>query len=152
MIPGALFRELGGFDADTFFMYCEDVDLSWRVRLAGKKVLYQPLVGAFHPKRLGKAGESMAGDGEKRWSILSDALLAYKWSYPFYARERIRKAVLRGDPGAEEAQREFEDREREGLLPAMLDPEHRIAHITFFPESGGMLYTQHRYMLQGEKE
>jgi len=29
-----LFLELQGFDADTFFLYCDDVDLSWRVRLA----------------------------------------------------------------------------------------------------------------------
>src|SRR6185312_14035697 len=29
-----LFRRLGGFD-DRFFMYLEDTDLSWRVRMAG---------------------------------------------------------------------------------------------------------------------
>ena len=33
------FEELGGFD-ERFFMYGEDLDLCWRVREAGKKVLY----------------------------------------------------------------------------------------------------------------
>ena len=32
MIPLPLFRELGGFDADNFFLYCDDVDFSWLVR------------------------------------------------------------------------------------------------------------------------
>ena len=37
MIPTALYQELEGFDTETFFMYCEDVDFSWRVRLAGDR-------------------------------------------------------------------------------------------------------------------
>jgi hypothetical protein len=33
-VPRAAFQELGGFD-ESFFMYCEDVDFSWRARAAG---------------------------------------------------------------------------------------------------------------------
>ncbi len=147
MIPAALFRELGGFDTETFFMYCEDVDLSWRVRLAGKKIFYQAKTGVFHPKYLSARGKSEAGQGEKRFTILSDALLAWKWSFPYYARERIRQAVNRGDDGADEAQREFSRREALGQLPDMLDPEHKIAYIRFYPQSGGMLFAKHRFSL-----
>ena len=147
MIPASLFQELGGFDTETFFMYCEDVDLSWRVRLAGKKILYQAKAGVFHPKYLSARGKSEAGQGEKRFTILSDALLAWKWSFPYYARERIRQAVNRGDDGAEEAQKEFGRREAMGQLPDMLDPEHKIAYIRFYPQSGGMLFAKHRFSL-----
>ena len=37
-----LFFELGCFDS-LFFMYYEDVDLSWRIKLAGYKIVSAPL-------------------------------------------------------------------------------------------------------------
>ena len=39
MMPRAFFEEIGGFD-ETFFMYGEDVDLCFRVKEAGRKVVY----------------------------------------------------------------------------------------------------------------
>ncbi len=36
-----VFEALGGFD-ESLFMYAEDVDLSWRVRLAGHRIRYVP--------------------------------------------------------------------------------------------------------------
>jgi GT2 family glycosyltransferase len=41
MIDRALFLELGGFD-ERFFCYCEDVDLGYRLRLAGEATLLIP--------------------------------------------------------------------------------------------------------------
>ena len=41
MIDRSLFLALGGFDED-FFCYCEDVDLGYRLRLAGEPVLVVP--------------------------------------------------------------------------------------------------------------
>ena len=37
----ALFEKLGGFD-ENIFLYAEDVDLSWRVRAAGYRLIYVP--------------------------------------------------------------------------------------------------------------
>lgn len=39
MIPKKTFEQLGGFD-EQFFMYGEDIDLSYRIRLLGKKLVY----------------------------------------------------------------------------------------------------------------
>lgn len=47
LLRASTIREIGGFD-ETFFMYCEDVDLCWRMRLAGKQVLYAPLAVVHH--------------------------------------------------------------------------------------------------------
>lgn len=41
MVRRDLFLSLGGFD-ESFFMYFEDSDLSWRIRRAGFRLAYQP--------------------------------------------------------------------------------------------------------------
>ena len=47
MIHRELFEALGGFD-ESFFMYMEDADLSWRARLAGYGCLYVPDSIVYH--------------------------------------------------------------------------------------------------------
>ncbi|AOP33724.1 glycosyl transferase [Leptospira tipperaryensis] len=42
-----LWKKLGGFDSD-FFCYMEDVDLSFRARLLGERVLFAPNIKVFH--------------------------------------------------------------------------------------------------------
>ena len=46
-IPRAVYEAVGGFDEDLF-MYCEDVDLSWRVRAHGFAVLINPAALFLH--------------------------------------------------------------------------------------------------------
>lgn len=45
--------QIGWFD-ESFFMYCEDVDLAWRQQLAGWSTIYTPRAIAFH--RLSASG------------------------------------------------------------------------------------------------
>jgi len=40
-------EEVGGFDED-FFMYCEDVDLGWRLQLAGYRAVFAPEARVYH--------------------------------------------------------------------------------------------------------
>jgi GT2 family glycosyltransferase len=47
LVPKPLHAEIGGFD-DGFFMYCEDVDYSWRARLAGASCVIAPDAFFFH--------------------------------------------------------------------------------------------------------
>ncbi|MGH3900275.1 MAG: glycosyltransferase [Pseudonocardiaceae bacterium] len=42
-----VFEQLGGFD-ERFFMFCEDVDLGWRLNLRGYRVRYEPRSVAYH--------------------------------------------------------------------------------------------------------
>jgi GT2 family glycosyltransferase len=42
LIRRAAFEEVGGFDEKLYFMYCEDVDFSWRLWLKGWKCVYVP--------------------------------------------------------------------------------------------------------------
>lgn len=47
VIRRSVFEEIGGFDRHIF-MYADDVDLSWRIRLAGYKILYIPKAAICH--------------------------------------------------------------------------------------------------------
>jgi GT2 family glycosyltransferase len=47
MIPRKLFEELRGFD-ESYFLYCEDVDLCWRAWMRGHRVVVQPSATLFH--------------------------------------------------------------------------------------------------------
>lgn len=46
-----LYKKLGGFD-ESFFMYNEDTDISWRAQLAGYKCYYVPDAVVYHNFRL----------------------------------------------------------------------------------------------------
>jgi len=47
VIDKAVFNKIKGFD-DNIFMYCEDVDISWRIQRAGYKIKYLPKVSIIH--------------------------------------------------------------------------------------------------------
>jgi GT2 family glycosyltransferase len=47
------FRELGGF-AEELFMYLEDLELGWRARLAGLRVVLDPAADVFHDYEFGR--------------------------------------------------------------------------------------------------
>src|SRR4051812_17558346 len=51
LVRRSAFDAIDGFDHDHFPLYCDDVDFSWRVRLAGHRVVVAPLATVFHDKR-----------------------------------------------------------------------------------------------------
>ena len=75
-VPRTIFEATSGFD-ETFFMYCEDVDLSWRVRAAGFTVKTCPLAIFYHP--IPKRDQ----DGNVRTMMLrAGIILIRKWGGP----------------------------------------------------------------------
>lgn len=139
MIPRALFEQLSGFDAETFFLYCDDVDFSWRVRLAGKRVVYRPSARLFHDKRLTKEGGWPSSKAERYYSAEAALLLAYKYSREDVLRKNSRIFRNSRDPDLLKALREFETRRSAGRLPEQIDPDRRVARFV----SGN--YAAHRY-------
>ena len=121
----AVFDEVGGFDSETFFLYCDDVDYSWRVRLAGRRVLYVPEATVFHDKRLLPDGGWPAGDAEVYYSAEAALLLAHKYSRPDLVA-KLRSAFASDGALQTKALAEFELRGREGRLPTPIDRAHRV--------------------------
>lgn len=141
MIPRPLFEVLGGFDANSFFLYCDDVDFSWRVREAGFRVIYQPAALAFHDKRLSASARWIASATEQYYSAEAALMMAHKWSRPDVLARYLREFKRSGVSEMENAVKAFEARRQAGTLPVPRDPHHRVGEFI----DGG--YTRHRYPL-----
>ncbi|MPY92975.1 MAG: glycosyltransferase family 2 protein [Acidimicrobiia bacterium] len=113
------FEALGGFAADVFPMYCDDVDISWRARLAGWRVVHAPLALVFHDKRLGPDGRVVAAGTERYYSPYAGMLLARRWGRGDIADQVLAhlEATAAADEVASRALGDWRAREAEGLLP-----------------------------------
>jgi GT2 family glycosyltransferase len=141
MIPVPLFRQIGGFDADSFFLYCDDVDFSWMVRAAGFGVIFQPAAVAFHDKRLSATGAWQPSAAERYYSAEAALILAHKWSRADLVARYLRTFARSGDEDQAKAVSVFEQRQRDGRLPVAIDRANRIGQFV------GIHYAKHRYPL-----
>ena len=139
MTSREVFEKVGGFDSNTFFLYCDDVDYSWRIRLEGYKVIYDPAVTVFHDKRLSIKAEWLSSDAEVLYSAQAALLLAYKYSRDDVLHDIREDFVKSTNPEVAKALRSFEKLEEDGKLPVRLDPQHKVAEFT----NGA--YTRHRF-------
>ena len=142
LIPRAVMDALCGFDADSFFLYCDDVDFSWRVRLAGFKVLFQPSAAVFHDKSLTPAGRWKPSKAEVYYSAEASLLLAHKWSRPERVTHLLKAFTNSAEPSLVKAANEFRRREQNKLLPDPIDKEHKVGEFT-----KDNFYAPHRYQL-----
>lgn len=141
LIDATLMAELNGFDHQSFFLYCDDVDFSWRVRLAGRKVIYQSTAAVFHDKRLSTEGRWMAGAAEHYYSAEAALMMAHKYSRPDIVQQILGFFVGSGVPHFEKAAAEYERRKNAELLPQPIDTEHRVGYFV------DGLYARHRFPL-----
>jgi GT2 family glycosyltransferase len=104
LIPADVMRRLGLF-AEDFFIYCEDLELSMRVRQAGLEILYQPAARLYHREPVSRPNPNpfqirMRDRNRRRiarrryrpWERMRFAL----WFYPTRLVHLVRYAV-RGD-------------------------------------------------------
>lgn len=124
------FDEVQGFDAETFFMYCDDLDFSWRLRLNGYKLIYCPDAVVFHDKSIDRHGRWQTTKAERRFSAEASILLAHKWSRPRLRDQIIRNYEEEGEPDGLFAVESYRKRAQEGRLPKPIDPLHRIADFS----------------------
>ncbi|HTZ66994.1 MAG TPA: glycosyltransferase family 2 protein, partial [Roseiarcus sp.] len=77
LIPRALWAKLGGFDELFAPAYCEDSDLAFRVRRAGRKVYYCPFSAIVHLEGL-SLGKDVTS-GIKAYQIANTQKLYERW-------------------------------------------------------------------------
>lgn len=142
LIPQDLFVRLNGFDSKTFFLYCDDVDFSWRIRLADRKVIFQPASVVFHDKRLKSDGSWNPSSAERYYSIEAALLMAHKYSRPQRVEEVLQMCdTLSSDDVFAKAASRFREMRELGELPEPLDPEHRVSQ--FYQDD----YAHHRFVI-----
>ena len=141
LVPRPVFDAVGGFDEETFFLYCDDVDLSWRIREAGHLIVHQPAAVVFHDKDLDSRGGWVPTEAERYYSAEASMLLAHKWSR-MERLETLMKAYRRSKRTEHRrAVAEFERRRDAGLLVEQRDPEWTVAQ--FVKDD----YARHRFRL-----
>lgn len=92
LVTRRLFAELGGFD-ERFFMYCEDVDLSWRARAAGLSIRVAPAALAHH-YTVAREHSPRREQSVRR----SAAQLGAKYGHAGFAREMLAQYTALGGP------------------------------------------------------
>ena len=132
LVRREVFEATGGYDADAFFLYCDDVDLSWRARLAGYRVVYQSSAVCFHDKRLSAEAKEQPGDTEIYYSGLAALLLATKYSRVDLVQAQLRDLSNSPIPVHAEIVKAFTRRQREGNLPTPLDCDKRVADFSTY--------------------
>ncbi|WP_284270209.1 glycosyltransferase [Mesorhizobium huakuii] len=135
------YERIGGFDAKTFFLYCDDVDFSWRVRELGLRVVFQPSAVAFHDKRLSTQGGWQPSSSERFYSAEAALLLTYKWSREDLTEKILEDFLQHGDEFQKKAVVEFNERKERGLLPKQRDQSRAVAQFV----DGN--YAKHRYAI-----
>lgn len=140
MVRASEFRQLGGFDHQSFFMHGDDVDLSWRYRLEGMRAVHLPSAVAYHDKRFDVSGRIAASPLEARFAPIAGLMLAHKYSRPDIVAELLRTMNSpSASPEHRLAVRHYRERIAEGKLPTTLDEGNKVGQFI----SGN--YSQHRW-------
>ncbi|MEQ8735664.1 MAG: rhamnan synthesis F family protein [Rhodospirillaceae bacterium] len=95
-IPRVAYEELGGFD-EVFFMYCEDVDYSWRARANGFALKVCPRALFLH-----EVSNRQQDNATLRMIYTSGVSLARKWGHEDFESWLTGKLTGRGFPLPEE--------------------------------------------------
>jgi len=135
LVSADVIKAIGGFDAESFFLYCDDVDFSWRARLAGYSVVFQPAARIFHDKRVNTVGKQRVSGPEEYYSAEAALMLAHKYSRFDLVQTIIQNFLRKGTSAHRRAVEEFQRRQP----PESIDGDHRVAEFI----SG--CYARHRF-------
>ncbi len=139
LTPTKVFSKLGGLDADSFFLHGDDVDYSWRVRLAGYQCVYRSSARVVHDKRVDSSGALLISPKEAQYMVEADLLLNQKYGEPRRFDDVLAWYTEHGSDVQRQAAAALGERRAEGRLPSPVPGAERVA---FFRDG---FYAVHRF-------
>ena len=139
LVNRAAYESIGGHDTAHFFLHCDDVDLSWRMRLAGWRVVHVPGAPVFHAKRLDEGGVVSASETEEFWALLGRMMLCRRYGAIEEADKTANWVEHNGSAAQQNALAEYRARESDGRVPA---PEAGAEQVASFVDG---TYGRHRF-------
>lgn len=133
------FEQVGWFDEHHFPLYCDDVDLSWRLRLAGHELRTAPRAVVFHDKRVGFDGRPAGSEREIESGALARLLLAVRYGRPDVVERGLADLSASDVPAHQRAAAAFVARRIAGDLPDPLTGAERVAEFDL------RYYSAHRF-------
>jgi hypothetical protein len=129
LIRRTAFREVGGFDDTHFFLHCDDVDLSWRLRLAGWQVRHAPKAVVFHDKRIAGHGSIEPTETEIYHSLRGRLLLVRRFGSEELELETIEVVERYGSETQKLALADFLRQVDERSVPERIGDAERVAQF-----------------------
>ena len=134
-----VFQAVSGFDSEHFFLYCDDVDFSWRVRLRGLRTVHEPRAVVFHDKRIDITGAITATPLEHFYGVLGRLMLTYKFDRPDLLADTVAAIDAGGTADQRAAVDEWRRRVAAGTLPQVIGEAESVAQFV------GGEYARHRF-------
>jgi hypothetical protein len=124
-----VFEEIGGFDDLHFPLYCNDVDLSWRVRMTGRRAIHVPDAPVFHDRRIDPGGWLVASPSEDESSVFGRLMLATRYGRPDIVEETLARVDRHGSDADRRGVAMFRDYRRGDMLPEPIDGAAAVAQF-----------------------
>lgn len=140
MLRRQAFDAVGGFDDHFFPLYCDDVDLSWRLRLAGFRVVHAPNAVIYHDKWPHADGGVRAPRHEQLSGQLARLWLCRRYGRPDLEAEHLALLESSEDDDQRALAAEYHSRLAAGDVPAELTAAASVAEFV----NGE--YTSHRFV------
>jgi len=129
----ALIEQLDGFDTTDLGWWGYDVDLSWRARQRGWRVVHRPGARVFLDHRLAPSGAPLRREDEapqvRRHQARASVLLPWRYSRPDVAVERIAALTASSDDAERAVADELRARIDSDGMPEPVDPEHDVGQF-----------------------
>jgi hypothetical protein len=123
------FDAVGGFDDHFFPMYCDDVDISWRLRLAGWRVCHAPRAAVFHDKRITVGGTVAISEFEITSGTLARLWMTRRYGRPDLETDTLAWIDATGTAAHRAAAAEFRRRVADGDVPTAVPGAERVAQF-----------------------